>query len=565
MQLAEIGPDDDLFAAWCEVLAAGERADRPDEPPRPASDHVALGRQLVAPGGSRDGTHRAAVVDGAVVGALRLMLPIKDNLTVAIVDLVVHPEHRRQGIGRQLLAEGERLASAHGRTELISEVDEPGPDTAGRAFALRHGWTCDLLETRRDLLLPPDEERLSALEAEAMRASAGYELVTWRDRTPDELLDDRALLEQRMTTDAPHGDLPVEEERWDGERIREYEASHVARGRTVLSAGAVTDGPAGRLHRAPGPARAAGAREPGRHARPARAPRAPARGADEGGGDPRNWSPRCPRYAGSPPTTTRTTRPWWPSTRRSASAPPGGSRRGRCASAGTSRDAVRRSASMLIQGLAGRYPLGVYLASGNGQGRQAMDTHHHDGPTGTADRAGLTRLAVSATLHCLTGCAIGEVLGMVIGTALGWSDAATIVLAVVLAFLFGYSLTIAPVLRSGLPLRAALGVAFAADTLSIAVMEIVDNAVMLLVPGAMGAGLTSLLFWGSLAFALVVAFVVTVPVNRWLHRPRQGARRRPPVPPLTDCGRRARSAACAFVAGETTRLAVDVPRQRWAR
>ena len=105
---------------------------------------------------------------------------------------------------------------------------------------------------------------------------------------------------------------------------------------------------------------------------------------------------------------------------------------------------------------------------------------------------------------------------MVIGTALGWSDGATIVLAVVLAFFFGYSLTIAPVLHSGLPLRAALGVAFAADTLSIAVMEIVDNAVMLLVPGAMEAGLTSFLFWGSLAFALLVAFVVTVPVNRWL-------------------------------------------------
>jgi RimJ/RimL family protein N-acetyltransferase len=99
-----------------------------------------------------------------------------------------------------------------------------------------------LLETRRDLVLPPDEHRLSALEAEARRASAGYELVTWRDRTPDELLDDRALLERRMSTDAPHGDLPVEEEQWDGARVREYEGSHVARGRTVLSAGAVRDG-----------------------------------------------------------------------------------------------------------------------------------------------------------------------------------------------------------------------------------------------------------------------------------------------------------------------------------
>jgi GNAT superfamily N-acetyltransferase len=242
VRLAEIGPDDELFMAWCEVLGAAERADRPEDPPRPLSEHVALGRQLVSPGGSRDGTHRAAVVDGAVVGALRLLLPVKDNLTVAIVDVAVRPEHRRRGIGGTLLAEGVRLAEAAGRTELISEIDEPQPGIAGRAFALWHGWTCDLLETRRDLLLPPDEERLSALESAARRAATGYEIVSWRDRTPDELLDDRALLEQRITTDAPHGDLPVEEEQWDGERIREYEASHVARGRTVLSAGALKGG-----------------------------------------------------------------------------------------------------------------------------------------------------------------------------------------------------------------------------------------------------------------------------------------------------------------------------------
>ena len=128
----------------------------------------------------------------------------------------------------------------------------------------------------------------------------------------------------------------------------------------------------------------------------------------------------------------------------------------------------------------------------------------------------LTRLAVSATLHCLTGCAIGEVLGMVLGTWWGWSDAATIALAVALAFLFGYSLTIWPVLRSGLPLKAAVTVALAADTVSILTMEIVDNAIMLAIPGAMEAGLTSPLFWGSLAVALAVAFVVTVPVNRAL-------------------------------------------------
>ncbi len=125
-------------------------------------------------------------------------------------------------------------------------------------------------------------------------------------------------------------------------------------------------------------------------------------------------------------------------------------------------------------------------------------------------------LALSATAHCLTGCAIGEVLGLVIGTILGWSTLATIVLAIVLAFFFGYSLTMLPLLRSGLALATVLPLAFASDTLSITIMEIVDNAIMLLIPGAMEAGLGSLLFWGSLAFALAVAFVAAFPVNRYL-------------------------------------------------
>ena len=128
----------------------------------------------------------------------------------------------------------------------------------------------------------------------------------------------------------------------------------------------------------------------------------------------------------------------------------------------------------------------------------------------------LNRITLVATLHCLTGCAIGEVLGMVIGTALGWSDWQTIALAVGLAFLFGYSFTVVPLLRSGLAVSAALPIALAADTVSIAVMEVVDNAVMLMVPGAMEAGLANGLFWGALAFALVVAFVAAFPVNRWL-------------------------------------------------
>lgn len=139
--------------------------------------------------------------------------------------------------------------------------------------------------------------------------------------------------------------------------------------------------------------------------------------------------------------------------------------------------------------------------------------HDHQMPT---DGAALTATAVSATLHCLTGCAIGEIAGMAIGTALGFSNLETVVLAVILAFVFGYSLTSLPLLRAGFALGAVIPIALAADTLSIATMEIVDNLIVLAVPGAMEAGLGSLLFWGSLSFALAIAAVITVPVNRHL-------------------------------------------------
>ena len=134
----------------------------------------------------------------------------------------------------------------------------------------------------------------------------------------------------------------------------------------------------------------------------------------------------------------------------------------------------------------------------------------------------LTQVALSATLHCLTGCAIGEVLGMVIGTALGFSELGTVALAVGLAFLFGYALTSLPLLRAGMALSAVVPIALASDTLSIATMEIVDNAIILAVPGAMEAGLGSILFWGSLAFALVIAGAVALPLNRWLIRRGKG-------------------------------------------
>lgn len=143
-------------------------------------------------------------------------------------------------------------------------------------------------------------------------------------------------------------------------------------------------------------------------------------------------------------------------------------------------------------------------------------THVAHADHGAQPRQSLNALAWSATLHCLTGCAIGEVLGMVIGTALGWGNLETIALAVVLAFFFGYALTMRPLLVSGMGLGAAAKLALAADTASITIMEIVDNAIMLAIPGAMDAPLDSLLFWGSLAIALAVAAVAAFPVNRWL-------------------------------------------------
>jgi formate/nitrite transporter FocA (FNT family) len=159
-----------------------------------------------------------------------------------------------------------------------------------------------------------------------------------------------------------------------------------------------------------------------------------------------------------------------------------------------------------------------------------MHRHGTDGPDGDdgaegsegahaadgAHTAASWAMASRATLHCLTGCAFGEVLGLVIGTAFAWHDVPTMVTAIALAFVFGYSLTMYAVLRAGLGTKAAVKVALAADTVSIVVMEAVDNSVVVLVPGALDAHLADLLFWGSLALSFAVAFVVTTPVNRWM-------------------------------------------------
>ena len=151
------------------------------------------------------------------------------------------------------------------------------------------------------------------------------------------------------------------------------------------------------------------------------------------------------------------------------------------------------------------------------------DTHHHDrghdGPGGTSHgghQGGVNAMAVSATLHCLTGCAIGEILGLMIGTAAGLSNGATIVISIALAFVFGFSLSSLPLLKAGLGVGAALSVVLAADTLSIATMEVVDNLVMAVIPGAMNAGLVNVLFWVGMMISLTVAFFAAYPVNRYL-------------------------------------------------
>ena len=158
-----------------------------------------------------------------------------------------------------------------------------------------------------------------------------------------------------------------------------------------------------------------------------------------------------------------------------------------------------------------RYLMGHEEHHGDHQPHQP-NQHHEDIHKATS----LNRTAVLATLHCLTGCTIGEVLGMAIGTALGWSNWPTVGLAVVLAFFFGYAMTLSPLRQAGMAWGTALGLALASDTLSMTTMELVDNAIMVMVPGAMDAGLSDPLFWGSLALSLILAGVAAFPVNRWL-------------------------------------------------
>ncbi|WP_159774020.1 DUF4396 domain-containing protein [Streptomyces sp. HM190] len=170
----------------------------------------------------------------------------------------------------------------------------------------------------------------------------------------------------------------------------------------------------------------------------------------------------------------------------------------------------------------GAHDHAAHAAPGGHEGHSGHPAPHdghdgHDGHGGHGGHGGASwGMAAKATLHCLTGCAIGEILGMAVGTALRWGNAPTMVLAIALAFVFGYSFTLFAVRRAGLDLRSAIKVALAADTVSIAVMELVDNAIIALTPGAMDAHLSDGLFWSALLGGFAVAFLITTPVNKWM-------------------------------------------------
>lgn len=246
MEIATVDPhDDDAFAAWCTVLAAGHEDTWPGTP---GWQSIEL-RAAALDTSSYTTVGLAAVDSGSTVGAARVRVPLHDNLHLVLATVDLHPGHRRCGVGSALLAEVERRTREFGRSTVVLEHNEPARlagRSPGRAFARRHGYAAAQVEERRELALPPDEDRLTALEAACLPYAAGYRLVGWRDRCPDELVDDRALLARRISTDAPRGELQIEEEQWDGARVRANEAMLRAQDRTFLAAGAVHEA-SGRL------------------------------------------------------------------------------------------------------------------------------------------------------------------------------------------------------------------------------------------------------------------------------------------------------------------------------
>ena len=231
--------DEGLFREWFGVLDAARRQDRPEDQQPEAQEVRESLLELSRAGSAAQGCALLARRQGAPAGALRLTLPVRDNTHTAEVQLAVLPSERRRGTGTLLLDEARRRAVAAGGAQLTGEVDEPGPDTAGVAFARARGFACGLVEVRRDLRVPLPSSTRDALLRETQAHSAGYAVRTWQDQVPDDLLEQRAELERRMSSDVPWGEIAHEEEDYDGERIREEERLVLAQGRTYFGAAAL--------------------------------------------------------------------------------------------------------------------------------------------------------------------------------------------------------------------------------------------------------------------------------------------------------------------------------------
>jgi GNAT superfamily N-acetyltransferase len=241
VEVLEVDPhDDDALAAWSAVDRAALLARRPRDVPATLQELRAV---ALAGRPERDPSELvhllAAREGGRVVGAARLELPLRDNAHLGWAEAAVAPDARRRGAGRALLTELEERCRDLGRTVLMTELDEPpGDDGAGRAFLERAGFSCELVEVRRELALPVPEARLAALEQQARDRAGGYEVVTWRDRCPDHLVEARAELGRAMSTDVPLGGLDYGEEAWDAARVREREALLAEQGRSSVVAAA---------------------------------------------------------------------------------------------------------------------------------------------------------------------------------------------------------------------------------------------------------------------------------------------------------------------------------------
>lgn len=241
--------DDDAFSQWFSVADQVEEASRPGEPHGVPGERRAAALAALSPDHDTDYVLLLARDGERPVGAAGLELPRRDNLHLAEIELAVLPDARRRGVGTALLDEAERIAAEHGRTTVLAGVDEPPAEVGrspGRAFAQRHGYAFAQTEVRRDMPLPLDPERAARLAADCAQHARGYAVRTWRDRCPDDVLDDMAALKQAMSTDAPLGDTDYQEKKWDAARVRQREQIVGAQGRTFFAAGAVHEA-SGRL------------------------------------------------------------------------------------------------------------------------------------------------------------------------------------------------------------------------------------------------------------------------------------------------------------------------------